>query len=78
MANSLINSPVNSPNSNPTNYSKTRICITLGTRPEAIKLAPVIQTFQQLPQFDTRIVLTGQHREMVAQVMSLFALKADS
>lgn len=77
MANSLINSPVNSSNSDPTNYSKTRICITLGTRPEAIKLAPVIQTFQQLPQFDTRIVLTGQHREMVAQVMSLFELKAD-
>ncbi len=54
-----------------------RICITLGTRPEAIKLAPVIQTFQQLPQFDTKVVLTGQHREMVAQVMSLFDLKAD-
>ncbi len=56
---------------------KTRICITLGTRPEAIKLAPVIRTFQQLPQFDTQVVLTGQHREMVAQVMSLFGLKAD-
>lgn len=54
-----------------------RICITLGTRPEAIKLAPVIQTFQQLPQFDTQVVLTGQHREMVAQVMSLFDLQAD-
>ncbi len=54
-----------------------RICITLGTRPEAIKLAPVIQTFQKLPQFDTKVVLTGQHREMVAQVMSLFDLKAD-
>ncbi len=54
-----------------------RICITLGSRPEAIKLAPVIQTFQKLPQFDTKVVLTGQHREMVAQVMSLFDLKAD-
>nr|WP_038017450.1 UDP-N-acetylglucosamine 2-epimerase (non-hydrolyzing) [Synechococcus sp. PCC 7335] len=54
-----------------------RICITLGTRPEAIKLAPVIQTFRKLAQFDTKVVLTGQHREMVAQVMSLFDLKAD-
>ncbi|MEN8446725.1 MAG: UDP-N-acetylglucosamine 2-epimerase (non-hydrolyzing) [Cyanobacteria bacterium J06555_13] len=54
-----------------------RICITLGTRPEAIKLAPVIQTFRQLPQFETKVVLTGQHREMVAQVMSLFELEAD-
>jgi UDP-N-acetylglucosamine 2-epimerase (non-hydrolysing) len=62
---------------NPLNSPKTRICITLGTRPEAIKLAPVIQTFKQLPQFDTQVVLTGQHREMVAQVMSLFDLQAD-
>ncbi|MEO0771151.1 MAG: UDP-N-acetylglucosamine 2-epimerase (non-hydrolyzing) [Cyanobacteria bacterium J06649_4] len=57
-----------------------RICITIGTRPEAIKLAPVIQTFQRPPfdaQFDTKVVLTGQHREMVAQVMSLFDLSAD-
>lgn len=61
--------------------SPIRICITLGTRPEAIKLAPVIQTFQQLPpfntKFETKVVLTGQHREMVAQVMDLFNLKAD-
>lgn len=56
---------------------KTRICITLGTRPEAIKLAPVIQTFQQLSQFETQVVLTGQHKEMVAQVMDLFELKAN-
>jgi UDP-N-acetylglucosamine 2-epimerase (non-hydrolysing) len=62
---------------NPLNAPKTRICITLGTRPEAIKLAPVIQTFKQLPQFDTQVVLTGQHREMVAQVMSLFDLQAN-
>ena len=54
-----------------------RVCITLGTRPEAIKLAPVIQTFQKLPQFETKVVLTGQHREMVAQVMDLFSLTAD-
>ncbi len=54
-----------------------RVCITLGTRPEAIKLAPVIQAFQQDPDFDTRVVLTGQHREMVAQVMQLFQLQAD-
>ncbi|MEA5540192.1 UDP-N-acetylglucosamine 2-epimerase (non-hydrolyzing) [Limnoraphis robusta Tam1] len=53
------------------------VCITLGTRPEAIKLAPVIQQFQQSPQFKTQIVLTGQHKEMVAQVMELFNLKAD-
>ncbi|MGB3237733.1 MAG: UDP-N-acetylglucosamine 2-epimerase (non-hydrolyzing) [Geitlerinemataceae cyanobacterium] len=57
--------------------SPIRVCITLGTRPEAIKLAPVIQKFQQSPAFETQVVLTGQHREMVEQVMQLFDLKAD-
>jgi len=54
-----------------------KICIILGTRPEAIKLAPVIQVFQRAPEFDTQVILTGQHREMVEQVMQLFDLKAD-
>lgn len=53
------------------------ICITLGTRPEAIKLAPVIQAFQRSPHFAPSVVLTGQHREMVDQVMALFGLRAD-
>jgi len=53
------------------------VCIVLGTRPEAIKLAPVIQAFQRADDFHTRVVLTGQHREMVAQVMDLFGLTAD-
>jgi UDP-N-acetylglucosamine 2-epimerase (non-hydrolysing) len=48
----------------------------LGTRPEAIKLAPVILAFQASPLFETRVVLTGQHKEMVAQVMQLFQLQA--
>jgi UDP-N-acetylglucosamine 2-epimerase (non-hydrolysing) len=53
------------------------VTIVLGTRPEAIKLAPVIQAFQRADDFATRVVLTGQHREMVTQVMELFGLKAD-
>ncbi|MCA1994698.1 MAG: UDP-N-acetylglucosamine 2-epimerase (non-hydrolyzing), partial [Coleofasciculus sp. S288] len=48
-----------------------------GTRPEAIKLAPVIQQFRSCDAFDTHVVLTGQHREMVEQVMQLFELSAD-
>lgn len=56
---------------------KPVIAIILGTRPEAIKLAPVIQHLQSLEQFETKVILTGQHREMVAQVMDLFHLKAD-
>jgi len=54
-----------------------RVCIVLGTRPEAIKLAPVIQLFKNSPTFDTQVILTGQHREMVEQVMRMFDLKAD-
>jgi UDP-N-acetylglucosamine 2-epimerase (non-hydrolysing) len=53
------------------------IGIILGTRPEAIKMAPVIQQFRQSPLFNTQVILTGQHREMVEQVMQLFDLKAD-
>ncbi len=56
---------------------KLKICITLGTRPEAIKLAPVIQKFRNDPDFSTFVVLTGQHKEMVAQVMEIFNLSAD-
>ncbi|MEL6222312.1 MAG: UDP-N-acetylglucosamine 2-epimerase (non-hydrolyzing) [Cyanobacteria bacterium J06627_8] len=57
--------------------STHRVCIILGTRPEAIKLAPVIQTFQASSTIETRVILTGQHREMVAQVMNLFQIEAD-
>jgi UDP-N-acetylglucosamine 2-epimerase (non-hydrolysing) len=60
-----------------TPVSQPLVTIVLGTRPEAIKLAPVILAFQQAPQFRTRVVLTGQHREMVSQVMELFGLAAD-
>ncbi|MUL37536.1 non-hydrolyzing UDP-N-acetylglucosamine 2-epimerase [Gloeocapsopsis dulcis] len=54
-----------------------QVCIILGTRPEAIKMAPVIQVFQRSPLFDTQVILTGQHIEMVAQVMQLFDLEAN-
>ncbi|WP_017326368.1 non-hydrolyzing UDP-N-acetylglucosamine 2-epimerase [Synechococcus sp. PCC 7336] len=54
-----------------------RIAAILGTRPEAIKLAPVIAGLQTAPDFEVEVVLTGQHREMVDQVMQLFHLKAD-
>jgi UDP-N-acetylglucosamine 2-epimerase (non-hydrolysing) len=53
------------------------ICITLGTRPEAIKLAPVIRAFRASDNWITRVILTGQHKEMVEQVMELFDLEAD-
>ncbi|MBE9141975.1 non-hydrolyzing UDP-N-acetylglucosamine 2-epimerase [Planktothrix mougeotii] len=54
-----------------------RVNVVFGTRPEAIKLAPVIQQLKQTPGFETQVILTGQHREMVSQVMTLFNLTAD-
>ncbi len=55
-----------------------RIAVVVGTRPEAIKLAPVILALQAAVDIDVKTVLTGQHREMVDQVMTLFGLKADA
>lgn len=57
--------------------NRKQVCIILGTRPEAIKLAAVIEVFRHSPTFDTQVILTGQHREMVEQVMQLFDLTAD-
>ena len=56
---------------------KKLITLIIGTRPEAIKLAPLIKNFQKSNIFNTRIVLTGQHQEMVYQVLSLFKIKED-
>jgi len=56
---------------------KPLITIVIGTRPEGIKLAPIIKIFQNCNLVDTRVVLTGQHNEMLNQVMKIFKFKAD-
>ncbi len=48
-----------------------------GTRPEAIKMAPVARALAQDSSFDARIVVTGQHRQMLDQVLSSFELVVD-
>ncbi len=57
--------------------STYKVCITLGTRPEAIKLAPLIKKFQSSEALTTYVILTGQHQEMVRQVMKLFNIEAN-
>ncbi len=57
--------------------NKPIVTIILGTRPEAIKLAPVIKVFKACNVINTRIIFSGQHREMVRQVMELFNLEID-
>ena len=57
---------------------KIKIMTIFGTRPEAIKMAPIVHLLQQqTADFETVVTLTGQHREMLEQVMQAFALKAD-
>jgi len=53
----------------------TRVAVFLGTRPEAIKLAPVIRALEQAPDFEPIVISTGQHREMLDQVARLFGLR---
>ena len=54
-----------------------RIAVFLGTRPEAIKMAPVIEALTQAQGLQPVVISTGQHREMLAQVVDLFGIKVD-
>lgn len=53
------------------------VTIVLGTRPEAIKLAPVICALQQEKHLNCRVCVTGQHRHMLDQVLQLFSITPD-
>lgn len=58
--------------------SKLRIAVVIGTRPEAIKLAPVILAARaRSAQIEMRVIRTGQHRELVDRAMEEFGLQAD-
>lgn len=54
-----------------------KILFIFGTRPEAIKLSPLIKEFMLSKLFDIKIILTGQHKEMVEQVMQSFELDSN-
>lgn len=51
--------------------------IVFGTRPEAIKMAPLVKEFQKNKNFETKVCVTAQHREMLDQVLDFFAIKPD-
>ncbi|MFN2259188.1 MAG: UDP-N-acetylglucosamine 2-epimerase, partial [Parasphingopyxis sp.] len=55
-----------------------RILIVFGTRPEAIKMAPVVKAFEAAEDFETITCVTGQHRSMLDQVLELFAIEPDA
>lgn len=55
-----------------------KIMLVFGTRPEAIKMAPLVKEFQKdAKDFQTMVCVTGQHREMLDQVLQLFEIKPD-
>jgi len=55
-----------------------RILLVFGTRPEAIKMCPLVKEFQKHPDsFETLVCVTGQHREMLDQVLRIFDVQPD-
>lgn len=54
------------------------VAVVVGTRPEAIKMAPVIRALQAADGISVRVVNTGQHRELLAGVLEIFGLTADA
>lgn len=55
-----------------------KVMLVFGTRPEAIKMAPLVKEFQKHPEdFETVVCVTGQHREMLDQVLKIFGIKPD-
>ena len=55
-----------------------KIMLVFGTRPEAIKMAPLVKELQSRKwEFETIVCVTGQHREMLDQVLHIFDIKPD-
>jgi UDP-N-acetylglucosamine 2-epimerase (non-hydrolysing) len=54
-----------------------KVLTVFGTRPEAIKMAPLIHSMANDKRFEVKVCVTAQHREMLDQVLELFEIKAD-
>jgi UDP-N-acetylglucosamine 2-epimerase (non-hydrolysing) len=59
------------------NEGKFRVLSVFGTRPEAIKMAPVVRALAAADDIDGRVCVTAQHREMLDQVLALFEIVPD-
>ena len=53
------------------------IMLVFGTRPEAIKMSPLVKEFQKHTEINTIVCVTGQHREMLDQVLQIFEITPD-
>jgi len=56
---------------------KLKILSVFGTRPEAVKMAPIVLRLKATPEIETRVCVTAQHRQMLDQVLELFQIKPD-
>lgn len=54
-----------------------KVITVFGTRPEAIKMAPVVKALSACPDIDARVAVTAQHREMLDQVLELFGITSN-
>jgi UDP-N-acetylglucosamine 2-epimerase (non-hydrolysing) len=54
-----------------------RVLSIFGTRPEAVKMAPVVKRLAAAPQIEARVCVTAQHRQMLDQVLDLFEIRPD-
>jgi UDP-N-acetylglucosamine 2-epimerase (non-hydrolysing) len=54
-----------------------KILSVLGTRPEAIKMAPIVRLLKEQPDIESRVCVTAQHRQMLDQALELFQIKPD-
>lgn len=57
--------------------NKIKVITIFGTRPEAIKMAPLVKELESREEIDSKICVTAQHREMLDQVLDLFSIKPD-
>lgn len=59
-------------------HKPLRVAAVFGTRPEAVKMAPLVLKMKQRPdEFDLKVVVTGQHREMLDQILQAFQIRPD-
>jgi UDP-N-acetylglucosamine 2-epimerase (non-hydrolysing) len=54
-----------------------KVLLVFGTRPEAIKMAPLVKAFENEPTIESKVCVTAQHREMLDQVLDMFDIKPE-
>ena len=54
-----------------------KVMLVFGTRPEAIKMCPLVNELKRNGNFDVKVCVTGQHREMLNQVLDVFKVEPD-